>query len=78
MVEQIKDAGPSLGNIGGNHSADVNWAALTRAVTYQVCSQSIGWVNIPRTVYAQCANPATRRILLRDEQRIINSTLLAT
>jgi hypothetical protein len=56
----------------------VDWAKLGKTVTYQVHRPEGGWVSIPRETYRTLSNPKTRRILLKDEQKIINSTLMDT
>jgi 2-polyprenyl-3-methyl-5-hydroxy-6-metoxy-1,4-benzoquinol methylase len=72
----------AMASLTHNPSADmgaINWDALPRAVTYQVYANEIlGWVPVSSHVYRQLTNPNTRRILLKDEQKIINSTLMDT
>jgi hypothetical protein len=58
-------------------SADVNWNELPRAVSYQLYSPEAGWIPITRATYAMCKNPSTRRILIRDEKRILTEPLIA-
>jgi hypothetical protein len=76
MAAQPEDAGNSTANISANPSADVDWEALPRAVSYQLFSPSAGWLPVSLDTYRKLNNPATRRILLRDEQKIIHGKLL--
>jgi hypothetical protein len=56
----------------------VDWAKLGKSVVYQVHRPEGGWISIPRETYRTLTNPKTRRILLKDEQKIINPTLMDT
>jgi hypothetical protein len=56
-------------------TATIPWSALVKPVTYQLRAAEY-WINIPRNIYATIPNPQNRRILLRDEQKIINSELI--
>jgi hypothetical protein len=56
----------------------IDWAKLGKSVVYQVHRPEGGWVSIPRETYRTLSNPQTRRILLKEEQKIINSTLMDT
>jgi DNA recombination-dependent growth factor C len=53
----------------------VDWSSLNKSVTYQLRTPT-GWVSVTRTTYATITHPQNRRILLRDEQKIINSELI--
>jgi hypothetical protein len=64
--------------ITGAFADAVNWAKLGKSVVYQVHRPDGGWVSIPRETYRTLTNSQTRRILLKDEQKIINSTLMDT
>jgi hypothetical protein len=65
---RIRDAGADF----------VDWSKLGKSIVYQVHRPEGGWVSIPRETYRTLTNPQTRRILLKDEQKIINSTLMDT
>ena len=68
----------TLNRIPSAYADSVVWAKLGKTVTYQVHRPDGGWVSIPRETYRTLINPQTRRILLRDTQKIINSTLMDT
>jgi hypothetical protein len=53
----------------------VIFSNLIRPVTYQIQTPS-GWINVSRAIYATIKHPQNRRILLRDEQKIINDELI--
>ena len=58
-----------------HHINSVDFSTLIRPVTYQL--QNGGrWINVSRAIYATIKNPQNRRILLRDEQKVINSELI--
>jgi hypothetical protein len=67
---------PTIKLVGA--TADIDWPSLSRDVTYQLYSPTGGWLPVTREVYRRLTNPQTRRVLLKQERKVINSTLLDT
>jgi hypothetical protein len=61
--------------IPANSADSVDFSTLIRPVTYQIRTPD-GWINVSRAIYATIKNQQNRRILLRDEKKIINSELI--
>jgi hypothetical protein len=58
-----------------NSADSVDFSTLTRPVTYQLRNGG-RWINVSRAIYSTIKHPQNRRILLRNEQKIINSELI--
>lgn len=56
-------------------TTDIVWGAVAKAVTYQLKTPS-GWVNVTRNVYATIRHSTNRRIILRNERKIINDEII--
>lgn len=56
-------------------TAGIEWDKLSKDVTYQVHTGD-RWATVTRAIYATIQNPQNRRVLLKQEQKIINSELI--
>lgn len=52
-----------------------DWANLAKPVVYQVRAGD-RWATVTRAIYATIQNPNNRRMLLKDEQKVIHDELI--